>query len=296
MCSENSRCSNLATVDDRASRRVPPTKARNAASGPRRTAADDRVSRHVLHAEFEFVTYRHLLTTALTLAVWLSKYFFSDIFFYTLVKHTVVNSTIEPSEKGVAQLLAHGDASPHRTHYYLWTVYIYSIAWRRELHQKLTLQSVPTLNHVVTDPYSVCSGSKVNVKDKATSRHSVADEVEPSVKFIFIKSPVEKSIATDKRADFETGFGFPHYVGMGGELEWAPRKENANGRAGKMKKQQMIRDIERKHFYCCPILEGAAKLAMFICLLVCLDSEASKKGRRMITRGQEEREKYEAGG
>ncbi|GBP52985.1 hypothetical protein EVAR_97580_1 [Eumeta japonica] len=44
--------------------------------------------------------------------------------------YTVVNSTIEPIEKGVSQSLAHGDASPHRTHYYLWTVYIYSIAWR----------------------------------------------------------------------------------------------------------------------------------------------------------------------
>ncbi|GBP39370.1 hypothetical protein EVAR_24353_1 [Eumeta japonica] len=45
------------------------------------------------------------------------------------VMNTVVNSTIEPSEKGVAQSFAHGNASPHRTHYYLWTVYIYSIAW-----------------------------------------------------------------------------------------------------------------------------------------------------------------------
>ncbi|GBP75333.1 hypothetical protein EVAR_38397_1 [Eumeta japonica] len=27
--------------------------------------------------------------------------------------------TIEPSQKGVAQSLAHGDASPHHTHYYL---------------------------------------------------------------------------------------------------------------------------------------------------------------------------------
>ncbi|GBP90124.1 hypothetical protein EVAR_87228_1 [Eumeta japonica] len=44
--------------------------------------------------------------------------------------YTVVNSTIEPSEKRVAQLLAHGDASPHQTHYYLWTLFMYSIAWR----------------------------------------------------------------------------------------------------------------------------------------------------------------------
>ncbi|GBP36861.1 hypothetical protein EVAR_96108_1 [Eumeta japonica] len=43
--------------------------------------------------------------------------------------YTVVNSTIEPSEKGVAHSLAHDNASPHCTHYYLWTVYIYSIAW-----------------------------------------------------------------------------------------------------------------------------------------------------------------------
>ncbi|GBP75002.1 hypothetical protein EVAR_82420_1 [Eumeta japonica] len=43
--------------------------------------------------------------------------------------YTVVNSTIEPREKGVAQSLAHDDASPHSTHY-LWTVYNYSIAWR----------------------------------------------------------------------------------------------------------------------------------------------------------------------
>ncbi|GBP54239.1 hypothetical protein EVAR_43264_1 [Eumeta japonica] len=46
--------------------------------------------------------------------------------------YTVVNSTIKPSEKGVSQSLAHGDTSPHRTHYYLRTVYyyIYGMAWR----------------------------------------------------------------------------------------------------------------------------------------------------------------------
>ncbi|GBP66058.1 hypothetical protein EVAR_37706_1 [Eumeta japonica] len=49
---------------------------------------------------------------------------------YVVKMYTVVNSTIEPSEKGVVQSLAHGDASPHRIHYYLGTVYIYSIAWR----------------------------------------------------------------------------------------------------------------------------------------------------------------------
>ncbi|GBP01309.1 hypothetical protein EVAR_30820_1 [Eumeta japonica] len=33
-------------------------------------------------------------------------------------RHAIL-STIEPSEKGVAKSLAHGDASPQRTHYYL---------------------------------------------------------------------------------------------------------------------------------------------------------------------------------
>ncbi|GBP63494.1 hypothetical protein EVAR_49547_1 [Eumeta japonica] len=35
--------------------------------------------------------------------------------------YTVGNSIIEPSEKGVAKSLGHGDALPHRTHYCLWT-------------------------------------------------------------------------------------------------------------------------------------------------------------------------------
>ncbi|GBP97104.1 hypothetical protein EVAR_41176_1 [Eumeta japonica] len=49
------------------------------------------------------------------------------------VMYTVVNSTIEPSEKGVLQSLAHGDASPQRTYNYIFTVYIplYSVATRR---------------------------------------------------------------------------------------------------------------------------------------------------------------------
>ncbi|GBP58809.1 Down syndrome cell adhesion molecule-like protein Dscam2 [Eumeta japonica] len=48
------------------------------------------------------------------------------------------NSTIEPSEKGVAESLTHGDASPHRTHYYILTIYIplYSVATRRHCKRR----------------------------------------------------------------------------------------------------------------------------------------------------------------
>ncbi|GBP73906.1 hypothetical protein EVAR_54205_1 [Eumeta japonica] len=40
-------------------------------------------------------------------------------YIYVIKMYTVVNGTIEPSEKGVAQSFAHGDASPLRTHFYI---------------------------------------------------------------------------------------------------------------------------------------------------------------------------------
>ncbi|GBP29821.1 Histone-lysine N-methyltransferase SETMAR [Eumeta japonica] len=68
-------------------------------------------------------TSRGPLTTAVTNEVTTSKTR------RPLSQMSVVNSTIEPTEKKVAQSLAFGDVSSHRTHYYLWTVYIYSVAW-----------------------------------------------------------------------------------------------------------------------------------------------------------------------
>ncbi|GBP65599.1 hypothetical protein EVAR_46125_1 [Eumeta japonica] len=74
--------------------------------------------------------------------------------------YTAVNSTIEPSEKEIAQSLANGDASPHRTHYYVWTndrldPHTARVKKQFQRHSQRVLPSaaVPNIETVITALY-----------------------------------------------------------------------------------------------------------------------------------------------